>query len=126
LLGSNRGNEPAPASKPSVNAGLRILIAGAPQAPDVSANVAIEGPVPLTGETPLPFRKLQPGPLTQILAVGGLASADLALLGWTTHYVVTHQHALNFWGAAGCTGSVLVAALCGTAAMSLIAIPHKK
>ena len=73
-----------------------------------------------------PFRGPKLAPLTQILAVGGLASADVALLGWTTHYVVTHQHALSFWGAAGCTGSVLVAALCGIAAMILIAIPPKK
>ena len=74
----------------------------------------------------LPFCGLQLGPLTQLIAVGGLAGADLALLGWTTHYVVTHQHILSFWGAAGCAGSVLVAALCGITAMSLIAVPPRK
>jgi hypothetical protein len=125
LLGSNRGKEPAPPSKPSVNAGLRILIAGAQPAPDVSTGVIIETPAGGQSETTFPPRGLQLGPLTQTLAVGGLAGADLALLGWTTHYIVTHKHILSFWGAAGCTGSVLVAALCGMAAMSLIAAPKR-
>jgi len=115
---------PAPKA-PSVNAGLRILIAGAQPAPDVSTGVAIETPAGAKSETTFPPRGLQLGPLTQTLAVGGLAGADLALLGWTTHYVVTHKHILSLWGAAGCTGSVLVAALCGMAAMSLIAAPKR-
>ena len=126
LLGSSRSTEPVSTSKPPVNAGLRILIAGAQPTPDQSEGAASESPAPLIPEAARPANGLHLSPLTQIFAVGGLACADLGLLGWTTHYVVTHQHVLGFLGAIGCTASVLVAAVCGTAAMCLIMVSNKK
>jgi hypothetical protein len=126
LLGSNRGTEPAAAEKPSINPGLRILIAGASQTPEKSASAPITPPEATPRESKSSPNETHLHPLTRVLAVGGLASGDLALLGWTAHYAFTHQHILGFWGAAGCTGSVLVAALCGTAAASLAITPSQR
>ena len=126
LLGSDRSTAPVSPTKPPVTSGLRILIAGAQPTPDQSAGAAIETSVPPESEATLPSHGLHLNPLMQIFAVGGLACADLGLLGWTTHYVVTHQHILGFWDAIGCTASVLVAAICGTAAMCLILGSNRK
>lgn len=123
LLGSSRGTESVSPSKPPVNAGLRILIAGAPQG-DEAGGVPAEAPEVKDAAT-LPHG-IRLGRITRMLAVGGLASADLALLGWATQYVVAHKHTLSFWAAIGCTCSLVVAAMCGTAAASLIALSDKK
>ena len=125
LLGSDRGTAPVSSSQPPVTSGLRILIAGA-QPPEQSTGAAIETSAPTETEATLPSHGLHLNPLMQIFAAGGLACADLGLLAWTTHYVVTHQHILGFWDAIGCTASVLVAAMCGTAAMCLITVSNKK
>jgi hypothetical protein len=122
LLGSSRSTGPAPSSKPAVNTGLRILIAGAPQA-DEAAGGATEAPA-VKDEATLPCG-IRLGRLTRMLAVMGLTSADLALLGWATEHVVAHKHALSLWAAVGCTCSLLVAAMCGAAAVSLIALSDR-
>jgi len=123
LLGSNRGTAPESPSKPPEQAGLRILIAGAPAEPDKITDARIETPAAPGNEETL--HEIHLGRITRVLAVGGLVSADVALLGWTTHYVISHQHSLSLWAAAGCTGSVLLAAWCGTAAARLVTLPGK-
>jgi hypothetical protein len=61
-----------------------------------------------------------------MLAAGALVGADLTLLGWSAHYVLSHKHALGFWGGAGCASSILLAAVCGAAAASLMGASEKK
>lgn len=126
MLGSSRSTEPLSPPKPTVNAGLRILIAGAQPAPEAAVTPPVKAPV----EAAVPSAGIQNGihlgTLTRALVVAGLVSADLALVGWATYSAVTHKHVLSLWGAAGCTGSILVAALCGAAAVSLITVPRQK
>ena len=126
LLGSNRSAEPVPEPKSNLNPGLRILIAGAPQTSDETPTAPIV-PLPETeGEAAIPPNGIHLGTFTRMLAVTGLASADVALIGWAAQYAVLHKHNMSFGAAAGCTCSILVAALCGTTAAKLLSAPGKK
>lgn len=107
LLGPERVSD-RPAAPRQMDVGLRILIDGAPREPAPSEGPPVSNP---------PSPEGSPDRLLRALVIAVLASADVTLLGWTVHYAVTHQHALGWFGIAGCSLSALVAAACGCAAV---------
>jgi hypothetical protein len=116
LLDSNRaGAEPAPARSPGP--GLRILIDGA-QPRSESLTKTSESPVSaLPGA--VTQKEMNGEALTRQLAMLGLVGADVALLGWTVHFVAIHRYTLEAGAMAACAGSVCLAAFCGCAAARL-------
>ncbi len=96
--------------------GLRILIDGSTQPQTESAPAVAPAPPLAAPVTVIPARESDSELLTRLLAVLALVSADLGLLGWTTHHVLTHQKSLGMVSLVACAGSVLLAALCGCVA----------
>jgi hypothetical protein len=123
LLGSNRtdADPSAPMKPPCV--GLRILIDGAqPQTESAAPPAAAPAPQnPAPSVTVVSARETDGELLTRLLAVLGLIGADVALLGWTAHFVFSHQEGLTALSLTACVVSGLVATLCGCAAARLAA-----
>ena len=96
--------------------GLRILIDGGTQ-PQTESTPAIVPALPLAAPvTVIPARESDSELLTRLLAVLALVGADVGLLGWTAHHVLTHQGKLTALPLIACIGTVLLATLCGCAA----------
>ena len=111
----------APARAPGV--GLRILIDGAQRETQSSRSATTAPTITPIARTEIPNSKKETaGELfARVLTVLALVSADIALLGWAAHHALTHQHALSSSGIAACLGSGMAAAMCGCAAMLIIA-----
>ena len=107
LLSSERAADKSSTPR-ATDVGLRILIEGAPRASENPERAA--GP---NTSSPEASRVS----LLRVTVVAALGSADVALLGWTVHYAITHKHALEWFGLAGCTLSTLIAAACGCVAV---------
>jgi hypothetical protein len=117
LIGADRTKPSATSPSQPTGVGLRILIQGAHD-PSASEQATKPDSKP-AGDNSQIDRK--PASLPRMLAVIALTSADLALLGWCVHHALTHQHALHSSGIVGCIVSALLAALCGCAAVLMIA-----
>ena len=96
--------------------GLRILIDGGTQPQTESAPTIAPAPPLAAPVTIIPARESDSELFPRLLAVLALVGADLGLLGWTAHHVLTHQKSLGLISLAACAASVLLAALCGCAA----------
>jgi hypothetical protein len=116
LLGSNRtGAEPSsPARAPGV--GLRILIDGVPQ-PSASATQPGEPVRPSVIPAPEQMHESVATHLAQMMAIVTLATADVALLGWPLFYVATQDGPLSARAGLLCSGSIVLGAACGCAAV---------
>ena len=111
LLGSHRTANPSIPAARRVDVGLRILIDGAGRADETerpAGRTETKEPAGTTDSTAV-----------RLLAVVALISADAMLLGWAVKLALAHPHTLGFLPALGGALSVLVAALCGCAAILL-------
>jgi hypothetical protein len=96
--------------------GLRILIDGAPQQSESTTQPG-ESVRPAIIPAPELAQESDATQLAQLIAIVTLATADLALLGWPLFYVATQDGPLSARTGLLCSGSIVLGAACGCAAV---------